>query len=74
MDSGRSGMQNAEVDRQRWTAKRKAAVVLEVLRGLITSVEASRKYGIPQAEIDRWRELYTKAGEDALGRMDHEPT
>jgi transposase-like protein len=65
-------MQNAGVDRQRWTAKRKAAVVLEVLKGLTTSMEAARKYGVPQTAIDRWRETYMRAGEDALSRQDND--
>ena len=46
------GAQNNEV--QRWTAKRKAAVVLEVLRNQNTAVEACRKYGIKQSDLERW--------------------
>jgi len=40
--------QQPEYEVQRWTAKRKTAVVLEVLRNQITGVEACRKYGIKQ--------------------------
>ncbi len=43
-------MTEQEPEFQRWTAKRKASVVLEVLKGQTTSVDACRKYGIKQSE------------------------
>lgn len=51
---------------QRWTAKRKAAVVLEVLKGQVTSVDACRKYGIKQSELEEWTERFLEAGENGL--------
>ena len=44
--------QHSENEVQRSTAKRKTAVVLEVLKKQITGVEACRKYGIKQSELD----------------------
>jgi len=51
---------------QRWTAKRKAAVVLEVLKGQTTSVDACRKYGIKQSDLEEWTERFLEAGERGL--------
>ena len=51
---------------QRWTAKRKSAVVLEVLKGQMTSVDACRKYGIKQSELEEWTERFLEAGEKGL--------
>jgi len=35
-----------EGDFQRWTAKRKAAVVLDLIRGKITPVDAARQHDL----------------------------
>ena len=43
---------------QRWTAKRRVALVLSVLRGETTVAEAARKHGIPVAEIEQWRDRF----------------
>jgi len=51
---------------QRGTAKRKAAVVLEVLNKQITSVEACRKYGIKQSELEAWTARFLESGENGL--------
>jgi len=51
---------------QRWTAKRKAAVVLEVLRHQTTAVEACRKYGIKQSDLEQWTQQFLAAGENSL--------
>jgi transposase-like protein len=34
---------------ERWSAKRKAAIILEALKGKISVLEACRKYGFTQA-------------------------
>jgi transposase-like protein len=38
---------------ERWTAQRKAAIILEVLKGQISVPEAARKYGFTQNEYRR---------------------
>jgi len=53
-------------DTQRWTAKRKAAVVLEVLKNQTTGVEACRKYGIKQSELEEWTARFLEGGENQL--------
>jgi transposase-like protein len=51
---------------QRWTAKRKAAIVLSIVKGETSAAEAARKHGLTVAEIERWREQFFAAGENAL--------
>ena len=51
---------------QRWTAKRKAAVVMSIVKGETSAAEAARKHGLTVAEIERWQEQFFAAGENAL--------
>lgn len=51
---------------ERWTAQRKAAIILEVLKGQISVPEAARKYGFTQNEYRHWAEEYHRAGVEAL--------
>jgi transposase-like protein len=53
-------------DVQRWTAKRKAAVVIEILRGKTTAVEVSRAHGLTVGEIEQWRDDFLSQGTEAL--------
>jgi transposase-like protein len=39
---------------ERWTAQRKAAIILEVLKGQISVPEAARRYGFTQGEYRKW--------------------
>jgi len=59
-------MAEQEVEFERWTAKRKAAVVLEVLRNQATGVDACRKYGIRQSELEEWTARFLEGGENSL--------
>jgi transposase len=51
---------------ERWTAQRKAAIILEVLKGQISVPEASRKYGFTQGEYRKWAEEFMRGGIEAL--------
>lgn len=51
---------------QRWTAKRKAAVVLSIVKGETSAAEAARKHCLTIAEIERCKEQFFAAGENAL--------
>jgi len=51
---------------QRWTAKRKAAVVMSIVKGETSAAEAAREHGLTIAEIERWNEQFIAAGENAL--------
>ncbi len=53
-------------DVKRWTAKRRAALVLSILRGETSVQEAARQHGLTVAEIERWRERFMSAAENAL--------
>jgi hypothetical protein len=58
----------AEIDRGgkgRWSAKRKASVVLELLRGADLE-STSRKYGVTAATLTEWRDAFLAAGAEAL--------
>src|SRR5690625_6394161 len=41
-------------DIKRWTAKRKSALVLDIIQGKTTIAEASRAYDLSPAEIESW--------------------
>lgn len=43
-----------EEDIKRWTAKRKSALVLDIIQGKTTVAEASMQFDLPPAEIDEW--------------------
>ena len=51
---------------QRWTAKRKAAVVMSHVKVETSAAEAVREHGLTIAEIERWKEQFFAAGENAL--------
>jgi transposase-like protein len=59
-------MSENEPEVQRWTAKRKMAVILGVLKNQVNSVEACRKYGIKQSELEEWTERFLSGGENGL--------
>lgn len=41
---------------KRWTAKRKTALVVEIIQGKTTVAEASRSYDLSPSEIEGWVE------------------
>jgi len=49
----------------RWTITRKAAVILELLRGG-EAAELARKHGLSQAQLFVWRDRFLEAGHAAL--------
>ena len=51
---------------QRWTAKRRAALVLSLLRGETSAAEAARKHGLTVAQVEEWREAFLLGAENAL--------
>jgi len=53
-------------DVKRWTAKRRSALVLSILRGETSVQEAARKHGLTVAEVEEWREKFLLAAENAL--------
>jgi len=51
---------------QRWTAKRRAALVISLLKGETTVAEAARRYGLKVAEVEEWRDRFLLAAENGL--------
>lgn len=51
--------------RDRWSARRKASVVLELLRGADMET-LSRKHGVTAATLTGWREAFLEGGEAGL--------
>jgi transposase-like protein len=53
-------------DIQRWTAKRRAALVMSILKGETTAAEAARRHGLTVADIEHWKDTFLLAAENAL--------
>jgi transposase-like protein len=51
---------------QRWTAKRRAALVISLLKGETTVAEAARRHGLKVAEVEEWRDRFLLAAENGL--------
>jgi len=51
---------------KRWTARRKTALVLEIIQGKTTVAEASRAFDLPPSEIESWVEDGKRGMENAL--------
>src|SRR3984957_20352297 len=51
---------------QRWTAKRRAALVISLLKGETTAAEAARRHGLKVAEVEEWRDRCLLGAENAL--------
>ena len=46
----------------RWVASRKAAVIAAVQTGLLTVIEACRRYGLSHEEFAEWERRYASEG------------
>ena len=55
-----------EEEIKRWTAKRKSALVIEILQGKTTVAEASRAFDLPPSEIESWGDDAKRGMENAL--------
>ncbi|MEY4526347.1 MAG: hypothetical protein RL768_66 [Nitrospirota bacterium] len=43
---------------ERWTAKRRVALVVSLLKGETSAAEAARTHGLTVAEVEDWREKF----------------
>ena len=50
----------------RWTAKRRSALIVSILKGETSIQEAARSHGLTVAEIEDWKDKFLSAGENAL--------
>lgn len=55
-----------EEDIKRWTARRKAALVLEIIQGKTTVAEASRSFDLTPSEVEEWIDEGKRGMENAL--------
>ena len=55
-----------EEDIKRWTAKRKSALVLDIIQGKTTVAEASRAYDLSPSEVEGWVDDGKRGMENAL--------
>ncbi|MDR2332936.1 MAG: DUF1153 domain-containing protein [Burkholderiaceae bacterium] len=55
-----------EDDIKRWTAKRKTALVLDIIQGKTTLSEASRAYDLNPSEVEQWVDEGKRSMENAL--------
>ncbi len=51
---------------ERWTAKRRVARVVSILKGESSVAETARTHGLAVAEIEDWREKFLVGAENAL--------
>lgn len=51
---------------QRWTARRRTALVLGILKGEMTAEEVARRHGLAVSEVDDWRQRFLTAAHNAL--------
>ena len=51
---------------ERWTAKRRTALILSILKGTTSIAEAARQHALTVAEIEDWRDRFLAGAENAL--------
>jgi transposase-like protein len=55
-----------EKEFQRWTAKRKVELLLQLIRGEKKLVEVCREHDLKQSEVETWMDTFVKGGERSL--------
>ena len=51
---------------QRWTARRKAAAALDIIKGNATAADLARQHDLTVAEVEAWVEKFLEAGREGL--------
>ena len=59
-------MEAKTIEFQRWTAKRKAELILELIRGTKKIVDVCREHDLKQSEVEGWIETFLQGGEKSL--------
>lgn len=57
---------NGVMDVERWTGKRKAEAVVDILKGRMTLVDFCRANDLKQSDVEKWMAEFVKAGQKAL--------
>ena len=55
-----------EKDFQRWTARRKVELLLQLIKGEVKLVDVCREHDLKQSEVEGWMETFLKSGERGL--------
>jgi len=55
-------MSNESDDVKRWTARRKATAVMDILKGKTTASELARSHELTVAEVEQWLEDFVSMG------------
>ena len=55
-----------EKDFQRWTARRKVELLLQLIKGEVKLVDACREHDLKQSDVESWMETFLRAGERGL--------
>ena len=55
-----------EEESKRWAARRKSALVLDIIQGKATVSESSRQFDLPPSEIESWIDQAKSGMENAL--------
>jgi transposase-like protein len=51
---------------KRWTARRKAEVVMDIIKGKTTAAEVARSHDLTVGEVERWMDDFVSMGTEAL--------
>ena len=51
---------------ERWTAKKRSALIMQIIKGETSVAEAARKHGLRVAEVEAWKDQFLLAAENAL--------
>lgn len=51
---------------KRWTARRKAAVVMDIIKGKTTTSEVARTHDLTVGEVEQWMDDFVSMGTEAL--------
>ena len=55
-----------EKDFQRWTARRKVELLLQLIKGEAKLVDVCREHDLKQSEVEAWMETFLQGGERSL--------
>jgi transposase-like protein len=55
-----------EKEFQRWTARRKVELLLQLIKGEVKLVDVCREHDLKQSDVESWMDTFLKAGERGL--------
>ncbi len=59
-------MSESSEEIKRWTARRKATAVIDILKGKTSAAETARSHDLTLGEVERWMEDFVSMGTEAL--------